>query len=475
MKPVSRCFALLALALLALPLHAAGLHEVGFGVSVADDEYNELRQSVALLADGSFATVWNTGGDARLQILRPDGSKVFSADGRSVTDLPLPFSNIVVTANPAGGAFVAFSGGAPGGTQVFVQSFDADGNPRWETSGVFAAVPRFGDDQLETQLVAAPQGGAYVCLHSFHKIGALGDEIVCQRLSAGGQRLWTDQGVSANGGPDGNFRTLPKVVRDDRNGLMVFWRNGLMGLLTPNEHVRIEGQHLSPDGARSWGTRGRIVRTTKLTAGTAGYLSTSLAAVADGQGGAVVSFDDGTAPTNLDVFAQRITGDGRLLWRNGVAVATGSGYQANDSLTATRDGGAFVTVWMPVDFGNELWLYRLGANGKALWKQQVASGDPRLAFSDLGAYASFDNGRLRLAWEHYRTDGRSFDVYLAVYDLAGHRLNGADGTPLNSDQHSQFLRGFAFDPARKQGLAVWDDQRKDNAADFDTRGALYQE
>src|SRR5947199_6441984 len=202
MKPVSRCFALLALTLtlLAPPLHAAGLHEVGFGVSVADDEYNELRQSVALLADGSFATVWNTAGDARLQILRPDGSKVFSDDGRSVTDLPLPFSSIVVTANPAGGAFVAFSGGAPGGTQVFVQSFDADGNPRWETSGVFAAVPRFGDDQLETQLVAAPQGGAYVCLHSFHKIGALGDEIVCQRLSAGGQRLWTDQGVSANGG-----------------------------------------------------------------------------------------------------------------------------------------------------------------------------------------------------------------------------------------------------------------------------------
>ena len=238
--------------------------------------------------------------------------------------------------------------------------------------------------------------------------------------------------------------------------------------------VQIEGQHLSPDGARSWGMRGRIVRTTKLPAGT-GYLSISLAAVPDGQGGAVVSFDDGTSPTNLDVFAQRIAGDGRLLWRNGVAVATGSSYQANDSLTATRDGGAFVTVWQPVSSGDELWLYRLGANGKVLWKQRITAGDPRFSSSDEGAYASFDNGRLRLAWEHFRTDGRSFDAYLAVYDLAGHRLNGADGTPLNSDLHAQFLRGFVFDPVRKQGLAVWDDQRKDNAIDFDTRGALYQE
>lgn len=463
----------LFLSLLALPLSATEIHEVRFGVSVADDEYNELRQPVALLADGSFATVWSTGGDARLQILRPDGSKVFPDEGRSVLPSPLPYDNIVVAANPAGGAFVAASGVAPDGTQVLVQSFDADGNPRWQTGGVFAATQVFGDDQGQTQLIAAPQGGVYVCFQSFHKIGGRGDEIVCQRLSAGGQRLWTDQGVSANGGADGNFRELPKLVRDDRNGLMVFWRNDHMGLLTPNEHIEIDGQHLAPDGTRTWGAQGRLVRATKLNAG---YLFTSLAAVPDGQGGAVVSFDDGTSPTNLDVFAQRITGDGRLLWRNGVAVAAGSGYQANDSLTATRDGGAFVTVWMPLTGqGDQLWLYRLGANGKVLWKQRVTSGDPRLAISDFGAYASFDNGRLRLAWEHYRSDGRSFDVYLAVYDLAGHRLNGADGTPLNSDQHAQFLRGFAFDPAHKQGLAVWDDQRTDNAIDFDTRGALYQE
>jgi hypothetical protein len=475
MRLVSKCFALLALSRLALPLYAAGAHEVGFGVTPADDEYNELRQSVALLADGSFATVWNTAGDGRLQILRPDGSKVFPDDGRRVTDSPLPFSNIVVTANPDGGAFVAFSGGAPGGTQAFVQSFDADGNPRWQTSGVFAATPDFGDEQIQTQLAAAPQGGVYVCFQSFHKIGGRGDEIVCQRLSAGGQRLWTDQGVSANGGPDGNFRELPKMVRDGRNGLMVFWRNAHMGLLTPNEHVTIEGQHLAPDGTRSWGAKGRTVRTARLTGGAGGGYA-SLAAVPDGQGGAVISFNDGTSVNDLDVFAQRITGDGRLLWRNGVALATGRPYQAHDSLTATPDGGAFVTVWLPLTGqGDQLWLYRLGPNGKVLWKQRITSGDPLAYASDFGAYASFDGGRLRLAWEHYRSLGEAFDVYLAVYDLAGHRLNGADGTPLTSAPDSQFLRGFIFDPVRKQGLAVWDDQRRANAVDFDTRGALYQE
>ncbi|HSU80967.1 MAG TPA: hypothetical protein VLR69_01045 [Thermoanaerobaculia bacterium] len=477
MKSLSKRFSLLALSLLALPLHAAGIHQVGFGVSVADDEYNELRQSVALLADGSFATVWNTGGDARLQILRPDGSKVFPDDGRSVLDPPLPYSNIVVAANPAGGAFVAASGGAgaPGGTQVLVQSFDADGNPRWATGGVFAAAPGFGDDQVQTQLVAAPRGGVYVCFRSFHKVGGRGAEIVCQRLSAGGQRLWTDQGVSCSGGANGDFLETPKIVRDDRNGLLVFWRNNHVGLLTPNEHVEVKGQHLAPDGTRSWGAKGLTVRTTRLTGGAGGGYA-SLAAASDGQGGAVLSFNDGTSVNDLDVFTQRIAGDGRLLWRNGVALATGSPYQANDSLTATADGGAFVTVWLPlIGQGDQLWLYRLAAKGKVLWKQRITSGDPLASASDFGAYASFDGGRLRLAWEHYRSIGNAFDVYLAVYDLAGHRLNGADGTPLTSTPNSQFLRGFAFDPVRKQGLAVWDDQRKPNAIDFDTLGALYQE
>jgi hypothetical protein len=404
--------------------------------------------------------------------MRPDGSKVFPDDGRSITDFHAAESDIVVAANPAGGSFVAVSVGTADGAQLFVQSFDAAGNPRWATGGVFAATTVYGDRQIQPQLVAAPQGGVYLCFQDFHGVGGGGSDIVCQRFSAAGQRLWTDPGILA-GGLAGEIRELPKLVRDDRNGLLVFWRNTRMGLLVPNEHVLIEGQHFAPDGTRGWGARGRIVRATNLPAGT-GSLSISLSAVSDGHGGAVVSFDDGPSPTNLDAFAQRITGDGRLLWRNGVPLATGSAYQGNDSLTAAPDGGAFVTVWQPAPPFDQLLLYRLGPDGKVLWKQRVTAGDPNYSLSDYGAYASFVNGRLRLAWAHFGQAG-SIDVYLAVYDLAGHRLNGADGTLLTSAPSSQFLRGFVFDPARRQGLAVWNDERKGDFNDFDTIGALYRE
>jgi hypothetical protein len=481
---VSKCLTLLVLPLLAPALGAAAgepqlvqgtVHEVDLGATPDNETYNELRQSVALLADGSYASVWNEriGGnlDVRMQWVRPDGSVVFAGGGRTVADGPENELNAVVAANPAGGAFVAFSRADGNVLRVFVQSYDAAGNPRWPSDAVFAATPAAGDQQVDPQLTAAPQGGAYLCFRAFHSIGGTGSDIVCQRFSADGRRLWTDQGVNAGG--QSGFKVLPKLVRDARGGLMVFWRNGRFGPLNPQDHVLIEGQHLRVDGSRSWGAQGRVVRTTNLPAGT-GYLYSSLGAVADGQGGAVVSFDDGPSGTNLDVFAQRVTGDARLLWGNGAAVAAGRVNQVHDSVTAAPDGGAFVTVWLPSS--NQLRLYRLGADGKVIWNQPLSSTDSETSPSDYGAYGSFDDGRLRIAWIHQRQNGTwTMDVYLGIFDLAGHRLNGPAGTPITTAQDGQFLRGFVFDPARKQGFAVWEDRRSGTWDNLDAVGGLYKE
>ena len=474
MNSASKCFALLVLPLLIPALGAATVLEVDLGATPGNESYNELRQPVALLAGGSFASVWTERiglPEVHMQWVRPDGSRVFANGGRVLTSPGESEGSAVVTGNPAGGAFVALSRQNPEGARIFVHAFDAAGNPRWSAGGVFAATAAYRDEQIEPQLSPAPQGGVDLCFQVFHPIGDAGSEIVCQRFGADGRRLWTDQGVKAGGRP--GYRVLPRIVRDARNGLMVFWRNDRMGLLTPKDRVLIEGQHLAPDGTRSWGSRGLIVRATNLPAGT-GHLYSSLGAVSDGQGGAVVSTDDGPAGTNLDVFAQRVTGDGRLLWRNGIAVATGAAYQQHDSATAAPDGGAFVTVWLPQSL--QLRLYRIDGNGKVRWSQLLSSTDSEGSPSDFNAYGSFDDGRLRVAWIHQRQNGAfTMDVYLAVFDLAGRRLNGPAATPITTAQDGQFLRGFVFDPARKQGFAVWNDRRSGTWDDLDTVGGLYKE
>jgi YD repeat-containing protein len=77
---------------------------------------------------------------------------------------------------------------------------------------------------------------------------------------------------------------------------------------------------------------------------------------------------------------------------------------------------------------------------------------------------------------HQRQDGTwTIDVYLAIFDLAGHRLSGSNATPITTAVDAQFLRGFVFDAARRQGLAVWEDRRKGTWDDLDTIGGLYEE
>jgi len=457
----------------------AAAREVDLGATPAGEEYNELRQSLALLTDGSYASVWTerTGDslDVRMQWVRPDGSLVFAGGGRTVADEPDNEFNAVIAANPAGGAFVAFSRVYGNGDrlQVLAQSYDAAGNPRWAADGVFAANVSSGNFQEQPQLIAAPGGGVYLCTEEFHSSGEDVSDIRCQRLGASGQRLWTDEGVRAGGRL--GWKVLPKLIRDNRNGVMVFWRNLRDAFDHPQDRVLIEGQHLAPDGTRTWGTQGRILRTTNLPAsGGGGYHE--LGAVSDGQGGAVVSFDDwnGRSAINRDVYAQRVTGDGRLLWGNGTAVAVGSAPQQHDSVTAAPDGGAFVTFWVPLS--NQLRLARLDAGGKVRWTQPLASTDSGSNPNDYGAYGSLDNGRLRIAWTHQRQDATfTMDVYLAIFDLAGHRLNGPAATPLTTAQDAQFARGFVFDPARKQGFAVWDDRRNGTWDDLDAVGGLYKE
>jgi hypothetical protein len=490
MKSLAACFTLFSLALFTPPLGAAAgepsqtrttVEEVALGATSNDEEYNELRQSVALLAGGGYASVWTeqVGQDfnVRMQWVRPDGSKVFADGGRSVASTPDSEFNAVVASNPAGGAFVAFSRYDPVSDwlQVHVQSYDAAGNPRWAARGVFATTLKRGDVQDQTQLVAAPDGGVYLCMDDYHEDASEGSlsDILCQRFDAGGRRLWSDQGINA-GGLSG-WKVLPKLVRDVGDGVMVFWRNNRDAFHAPQDPIVVEGQHLAADGASSWGPQGEILRTSNLHATQVSGFD-ELSAAADGQGGAVVSFDDwdGQGEPNLDVFAQRVTGEGILLWGEGAAVAALDEKQQNDSIVATLDGGAFVTVRYPDVM--ELWLYRLGPGGKVRWKQQLSSTDSSSQANDWGAYGSFDQGRLRIAWIHQRQYGTDkIDVYLAVFDPAGHRLNGTAGTPVTSAPNEQLLRGFVFDPARRQGFAVWEDDRKGNTDDFDAVGGLYRE
>jgi hypothetical protein len=476
---------MLSLGLLALPVLAATptTQEVALGHEPVQEELNELRQSVALLPGGGYAVVWDEGASPhraiRLQYVRPNGSVVFPDGGLVLASSARNNFGAVAVAHPSSGVFVAFRHMEPGAVanQVLVQWVDGQGRPRWPGEGV-AAVKSLvnGLFYYDPRMEVDDKGGVYVC-YMFDRNGADDAPIGCQHLDASGERLWSDEGLEVGGHP--GWRTVPRIVSDGDGGLFVFWRNQRLHWDDQQiDFMLLEGQRFAPDGTRLWGEKAKVIRTLKLKE-VAFYMNGVLNAVPDGRGGAILAFEDwsGTGPLSLDVFALRVTGRGRPVWGKGVALATGPSIQQQDGLIPDFAGGAFVvaTEFLGNSRSRPL-LFRIDSSGRHAWAQEgIALAEPPGRALDYGAYGSFDDGILRIAWTHQRKPGMPTDIHLARFNAEGRRLTPKAGISLSTAQDMQFLRGFVFDPQRSQGFAVFWDRRSGVGEDMDVYGTLYRE
>ena len=465
----------------ALAPQSASVREIRFGTSPRNEDFNELRQSVAPLAGGGFASVWNdqttSGSDVLMQWLTSSGMFLLPLwpGGRVVANEEVAEVDPVTVGDPHGGAFVAWVrfAGDEGSSRLLVQRYDASGAALWSTGADVATTGLF---QSQPTLVPDGSGGLFVCYQAFPSSGSDFD-IVCQRLDADGAALWGEAGLAAGGEP--GWRVLPKAVADATDGLLVFWRNQRDGGDGIEEMMLMEGQHFSAAGVKLWGENGLLVRTTNL-AETNSHTFNIFDVQADGTGGAVIGFNDwsGTSTPDLDVFAQRVAADGTLLWGggNGVLVAGDGQHIQHESTVALPDGGAAITVYEDVSSTqSRLWIYRMGPDGNHLWPNGLLLHDPAATALDYGAYGAFADGLLQLVWtQQTQVATLEMDVQLARFTLTGERYDGLAGLTLSSAPDAQFTRGLALSPASLRAVAVWDDRRGGSWSDLDTYGASYQ-
>jgi hypothetical protein len=452
---------------------------VVLAASARQEQLNELRQCVAPLAGGGFAVAWIDGippeqQTVRLQYVAEDGELAFADGGLVLADGPAGWA--VLVPHPTSGVLVAFVRfDDPARSQVIVQWVDREGQTRWSSTGVSAfgpLAPIEQDYHSEPKLLATPGGGVFVCAPRLRP--GLETPIVCQSLSPEGLPRWPVEGVTAGG--RAGLKFLPRLVDDGEGGLLVLWWNNRFG--HDSDRVLIEGQRFSVDGVRQWGELGKVIHRTNLLPFVY-VVQNQIEATADGAGGAVVVFDDwlGSVPASLDVVAQRVTREGRLLWGRGVAVAAGRVQQQLDSLIATGDGGAVVTVWEPRRATRgPLRSYRLLGSGAHGWgRAGKPLSDPAATALDFGSYGFVDGGRLRIAWVHQEAPASAdFDLRLAELTSSGRRLTPPAGVPFFSGPQAEFLRGFVQAPQSGALFAVFEDVTFEGQGmvEWDVGGAL---
>lgn len=214
-------------------------------------------------------------------------------------------------------------------------------------------------------------------------------------LATPGRAGWQSGGNAACVSP--LVQAYPTICADGVGGAILTWHDNRSGQLD------IYAQRVSGDGQMLWSANGVAVAT---------FIGTQKFPVAapDGTGGAILAWKD-DRDGEFDIYAQRLSADGQLLWGNdGVVVCGAAGVQQDVEIVSDGQGGV-IMAWRDLRGGGipRLYAQRLDALGNALWTADglslcSASQQYNVSLAPDGSHGAW------VTWFDYR-NGSDFDIY----------------------------------------------------------------
>ncbi|GAB1349014.1 hypothetical protein MASR1M107_12270 [Ignavibacteriales bacterium] len=148
---------------------------------------------------------------------------------------------------------------------------------------------------------------------------------------------------------------VPKSVTCPDGGSYISWFDNRSG------SYAVYMQRLNAEGVKMWGNHGLLISNNPQNSSLVDYDLTC-----DAQNNAIVVFTD-IRSGDLDVFAYKISPTGQFLWgANGVALSSGTGYEANPTVTVTSDGNV-VVAWIYAVNPYKVYLQKLDVSGAKQW------------------------------------------------------------------------------------------------------------
>jgi hypothetical protein len=325
------------------------------------------------------------------------------------------------------------------------QRLDAVGNPMWAAGGVALA-----DETLHalSTLFAPPMAavadGAGGAIVAWRDIRNDTGDIYAQRISGAGTLSWGPTGIALAAAPGNQLR--PNVIADGSGGAIFTWQDP-RGIDTD-----VYAQRVNAAGAAQWTANGLPV-----CAVAGDQLQPAL--VTDGAGGAVLAWSD-TRSGVQQIFAQRVSGAGALLWlpADGVLLtATQPGLKGRPALASDGAAGAIV-AWEDARNAadNDLYAQRLDAAGTPLW---TASGVQVAAADNVTTPGVVSDGAAGavVVWTDERNGGLT-DVFAQRLDAAGTPLWTPNGVTVCAAAGLQLFPAVVSDGAGGV-IAGWEDGR----------------
>jgi hypothetical protein len=375
------------------------------------------------------------------------------------SDFSFAESHLLAT-DGEGGAIVAWMDYGRKGYGMYAQRLNRQGKRLWNKKGVsvYTGSP-VGDSFV---MVADGKGGVIFAW----RLARMGNyHIFAQRINALGDKLWGKDGSPVCIEPHGQIS--PKLTPDGSGGAIFAWND--FRLADSND---IFAQRLNAKGNPCWLADGIPICT-------AANGQWPLTMKSDYAGDAILAWTDYRSGSDANIFAQRVSRAGTLLWPvDGVAICSDPAAQNNPQVITDGAKGAII-VWSDIRSGIvEIYAQRIAADGSGLWAE---NGVPIVSRSNdqyMAAITGDGSGGAIIAWvESLYHDSTYHDVYAQRLDSSGNPLWTVAGIPVCTASGDQLDPDLVADQSGG-AIIAWNDgrnlgpSRKIYSAKLDAQGAL---
>jgi hypothetical protein len=279
---------------------------------------------------------------------------------------------------------------------IYINRVDSTGDVNAEDGGLPVCVA--AGDQMEHRLIPDGTGGAIVVWLD-NRVGDY--DIYAQRINGEGIVQWALDGIPICAA-SGN-QALPRIVPDGIGGAIIVWSDYRGG------QYDTYAQRVNAAGDTLWAANG-----IPIDASVGDQYGAEV--IPDGSGGAYLIWMD-SRNGGQDLYAQRIDGDGNLLWgADALPVCLAGGSPSTLGIVATTDASVFVS-W--TDYRNaygDIFVQKIDEDGLILGPDDGLAVCPESWNKYGGKIVSDGSGGAIVAWYDQRN---TTEVYAQRIDTNG--------------------------------------------------------
>jgi len=226
--------------------------------------------------------------DLYAQRLGRTGSSTWTPNGVALCTATGNQEQIALASDGSNGVIAAWSDGRSGSPGIYARRINSVGVPLWTLDGV-----ALGSNSSHPAVLGESVGGAVVAWEDYRT----GDgDIYAQRVSDTGTPVWSPGGSAICAAP--GWQQQPRIATDGTDGYLFGWNDQRSG------QNNIWSQRANSSGTPLW-----VVDGVPVSISSAYEINGQM--ITDGAGGAILVWED-RRNGNVDIYAQRLEGTGRL-------------------------------------------------------------------------------------------------------------------------------------------------------------------